>query len=295
MSKSLIASSKSAGAHGEDKWDVVIKPKSSFFSVPFREIWKYRDLLIMFIRRDVVTVYKQTILGPLWFVIQPIFTSLIYLIVFGQIAKVSTDGVPQILFYLAGVTLWTYFADSFNNTSKTFKDNEQIFGKVYFPRLIMPLSKVLGGLIKFFIQFCFFLLVWAYYFWGEGEITPTYYIFLLPVFLLLMAGYGLGFGIIFTSLTTKYRDLTFLIQFGVQLMMYATPVIYPISTVPDKYREIIMANPLTPILEGFKLAFLGAGTVTWGNLIYSFLVMIVVLFMGILIFNKTEKTFMDTV
>lgn len=276
-------------------WDLVIKPQSSLFNISWGDIWRYRDLLRMFIRRDIVTVYKQTILGPIWYVVQPILTSLIQMLIFGRIANISTDGTPQFLFYLAGNTLWLYFSESFNNTAKTFKDNENIFGKVYFPRLIMPLSKVIGGLIKFAIQFTFFLIVYFYLFYKGATIQPQKEIFLLPVLLILMAGYGLGAGIIFSSLTTKYRDLTFLLQFGVQLLMYASSVIVPFSAVPENYKPLIAANPLVHIIETFKYMFLGAGYFTWEGLAYAFGVMLVLLFTGIIIFNRTEKTFMDTV
>jgi lipopolysaccharide transport system permease protein len=216
--------------------------------------------------------------------------------VFGRIAKISTDGMPMILFYLSGIIVWNYFSESFNLTSQTFIKNQNIFGKVYFPRLIMPLSNVVSGLIKFFIQFGFFLVVYFYFiFSGNPAIKPNLYILLTPYLILLMAMLGLGFGIIFTSLTTKYRDLTFLIAFGVQLLMYASPVIYPVSSVPEQYRPLILANPITPVLECFKYGFLGSGSVTWGQLGYSTLFALVTLFIGIVIFNKTERTFMDTV
>lgn len=279
----------------EGGWDLEIKPQTSLLEINFREIWRYRDLLRMFIRRDIVTIYKQTILGPIWYIVQPIMTSLIQMLIFGRIANISTDGTPQFLFYLAGNTLWFYFSESFNSTSKTFKENENIFGKVYFPRLIMPLSKVVGGLIKFAIQFGFFIVMYLYFYFKGAVIEPQWQIALLPVLLVLMAGFGLGAGIIFSSLTTKYRDLTFLLQFGVQLLMYASSVIVPVSAVPDKYRDIILANPLVHIIESFKYMFLGAGYFTWEGLGYAFGVMLVLLFVGIVIFNRTEKTFMDTV
>jgi len=278
-----------------EQWDLVIKPRSSLLQIPWSEIWRYRDLLVMFIRRDVVTVYKQTILGPIWYVLQPILTSLIQLLIFNKIANISTDGTPPFLFYLAGNTLWAYFADSFNNTAKTFKDNTGIFGKVYFPRLIMPLSKIIGGLIKFGIQFTFFLVILLLFWYRGAEIIINPAIIFFPVLLFLMAGFGLGAGIIFSSLTTKYRDLTFLLQFGVQLLMYASSVIVPVSAVPEKYKDLILTNPLVHIIESFKYMFLGAGYYTYSGLLYSFAVMLILLFAGLLIFHKTEKTFMDTV
>ncbi len=278
-----------------DSWDIVITGKHSLLDFGIGELWRYRDLLLMFIKRDVVTVYKQTILGPIWFVVQPILTSLTYIIIFGKIAGISTDGIPPLLFYLSGITLWTFFSDSFNNTSKTFKDNEAIFGKVYFPRLIVPLSKIASGLIKFGIQFLLFLLVYLYYMQTDYAVVPNWTIAFIPLLLILMAGMGLGAGIIFTALTNKYRDLTFLIQFGVQLFMYATPVIYPVSTIPEQYKKLILLNPISPIMEAFKYSLLGAGSFDWFYLGYSSLFTIVLLLVGIVVFNKTEKTFMDTV
>ncbi|MCW3787744.1 ABC transporter permease [Plebeiibacterium sediminum] len=280
-----------------EDYDLIIRPKRHAFDINFKEIWAYRDLLRMFVKRDIITVYKQTVLGPIWFIVQPIMTTLIYIVVFGNIAKISTDGVPQPLFYLAGITIWNYFAESFNTTAKTFTENANIFGKVYFPRLIMPFAKVTSGLIKFGIQFILFMGVYSYYiFTGNATVNPNWNIALLPVYIMLMAAYGLGAGIIFTSLTTKYRDLTFLLAFGVQLLMYASPVIYPVSTIESpKLQMIALYNPFTPILEGFKYAFLGAGHFSWMNLIYSIVVAIVLLVSGIVIFHKTERNFIDTV
>lgn len=281
----------------EDKYDLIIRPKRHAFDINFKEIWQYRDLLLMFVKRDIITVYKQTILGPIWFIVQPILTTLIYIIVFGRIAKISTDGAPQVLFYLAGITIWNYFQESFNTTAKTFIENANIFGKVYFPRVIMPLAKVTSGLIKFCIQFGFFLLIYSYYLFTKADsIQPNWSIALLPIYILLMAIYGFSAGIIFTSWTTKYRDLTFLLTFGVQLLMYASPVIYPISTIESEtMRNILLLNPFTPILEGFKYAFLGAGYFSWGSLAYSSGIAIVLLLFGIITFHKTERNFIDTV
>lgn len=280
---------------GVEHWDLVITGKHSVLDFGLSELWRYRDLLMMFIRRDIITVYKQTILGPIWFVVQPILTSLTYIVIFGKIAGISTDGVPPLLFYLSGITLWTFFADGFNNTSKTFKDNEAIFGKVYFPRLIVPISKIASGLIKFGIQIALFLLVYAYYYMQDYSIQPNWTLVFMPLLLVLMAGIALGAGIIFTALTNKYRDLTFLIQFGVQLLMYATPVIYPVSAIPEKYQVLIMLNPISPIIEVFKYCLLGTGEFSLFYLGYSALFTLVLLMVGIVIFNKTEKTFMDTV
>ncbi|MEJ5265854.1 MAG: ABC transporter permease [Bacteroidales bacterium] len=278
-----------------EHWDLVIRPRRSIFDIDLKAIWEYRDLLTMFVRRDIVVVYKQTILGPIWFFVQPILTTLIYILVFGRIAKISTDGVPMILFYLSGVIMWNYFSECFNITAKTFTENANIFGKVYFPRLIMPLSKVISGLIKFGIQFALFLLVYFYFLFNTNSIHPNFNLLLVPYLVALMAILGLGFGIIFTSLTTKYRDLNFLIAFGVQLLMYATPVIYPVSAIPEKYKLYIMANPMTPIIEAFKNAFLGAGHISLWGLVYATLFTLVVFLLGILIFSKTEQNFIDTV
>ena len=293
--KEALSSGLSKKEKEEEQWDMVIKPQSHLLDINFRELWHYRDLLSMFVKRDVVTVYKQTILGPIWFVVQPVMTVLVFMLIFGKIAGLSTDGLPMVLFYLSGVIVWNYFAESFNSTSKTFIENADIFGKVYFPRLIMPFSKVTSGLIRFGIQFALFLAVFAYYYFVTDTIQPNAYILLFPFFIFLMAGYGFGFGIIFSSLTTKYRDLTFLIQFGVQLLMYATPVIYPLSTVEGKLRVLLLSNPFTHIIEGFRYAFLGSGAFTWEGLAYSTGLMIFFLVAGVITFNKVEKSFMDTV
>ncbi len=281
----------------DQDYNMIIRPKRHAFDIDFKEIWQYRDLLTMFVKRDVVTVYKQTILGPIWFIVQPILTTAIYIVVFGSIAKIPTDGVPMILFYLAGIVIWNYFAECFNSTSTTFTANAAIFGKVYFPRLIMPLSKVVSGLIKFAIQMGFFLVVYGYYLFTSNLVVPNYTLLLLPLYILIMAAMGLGAGIIFTSLTTKYRDLTFLITFGVQLLMYATPVIYPISTLEkgSTLWTVIMANPLTPLVEGFKYAFLGQGYFSWFAIGYSALFTTILLIVGIVVFHRTERNFIDTV
>ncbi|RMF30982.1 MAG: ABC transporter permease [Bacteroidetes bacterium] len=276
-------------------WDTIITPKKPAFEINFREVWRYRDLLLLFVKRDFAQVYKQTILGPLWFLIQPLFTTLIFTVIFGNLAGISTDGIPPMLFYLAGITNWNYFAECLNKTSTTFRDNQQIFGKVYFARLVMPLSIVLFNLIKYGIQFGLFLLIYLYFALKGAPVQPNEYILLFPLLVFMLAGLGLGFGLIITSMTTKYRDLMFLVQFGVQLFMYATPVIYPLSEVPEQYQVLAALNPLTSIMETFKYGFLGEGTFSWAYLGYSFVFMWVVLLFGIAVFNKTEKTFMDTV
>jgi lipopolysaccharide transport system permease protein len=276
-------------------WDIEIKAKPNFFQINLKEIWKYRDLLIMFIRRDFVTVYKQTILGPLWFFIQPILTTFTFVIIFGEIAQIKTGDIPQVLFYMSGVTIWNYFSDTLLTTSKTFTENASVFGKVYFPRIILPLSKVFSGLIKFLIQFLLFLVFFIYFYLTTDNIHPNWTILLLPFYISIMAVLGLGLGIIFSSLTTKYRDLTFLISFGIQLLMYATPVIYPLSKIPSKYLIYIQANPMTAIVERFRFSFLGTGDGSWTLLIYSATISVVIFCIGILLFNRVEKSFMDTV
>lgn len=280
-----------------EEWSTVIKPKSSLLSIDFREIWQYRDLYRMFVKRDIVTWYKQTILGPLWFFIQPIMTTIMFMVVFGGIAKISTDGLPQPLFYLAGICLWQYFAESLNQTSKTFIDNANVFGKVYFPRLVVPMATVTSNLVRLAIQMGLFLLVFGYYMiFTSAPVHPNIYALLTPVLILILAGLALGFGILFSSLTTKYRDLVFLLSFIVQLWMYATPVIYPLSTISDPRLKMLMqANPLSSIMETFKFGMLGVGEFSWAALGYSAGFMIVLLALGIIVFNRIQKTFMDTV
>ncbi len=281
--------------HDIENWDITISSGRGYIDFNFRELWRYRDLLMMFVKKDIITVYKQTILGPVWFVLQPILTTVIFVFVFGNIAKIGTDGVPPILFYLGSITIWNYFSETLNITSKTFTDNASIFGKVYFPRLILPLSKVVSGLMKFLIQFCLFLIVWLFYLsTNNGNITPNIYLLLTPFLLLIMAGLSLGFGLFITSLTTKYRDLAFLVAFGVQLLMYATPVIYPLSSVHN-HRLLLLLNPLTAIFETFKYGFLGSGTFSFIWLMYSFGFTSLLLLAGVVIFNKVEKRFIDTV
>lgn len=281
----------------EEHWSYSIRSKSTFSLQSLKEVWNYRDLLVMFVKRDIVTNYKQTILGPLWFFIQPILTTLMFIIIFNRVAKLSTDEVPPILFYLSGITAWNYFAECLTKTSTTFKDNAYIFGKVYFPRLILPLSIVFSNLLKFMIQFGLFISILLYFaISGNNQPVISWHLLLIPFLLFLMAGIALGSGMLITSLTTKYRDLTFLIQFGVQLLMYATPVIYPLSTVMNsKYHLFILANPMTSVIETFRVAFLGKGIFNWMHLLYSFLVMLVLLFIGYYLFSKTEKSFADTV
>jgi lipopolysaccharide transport system permease protein len=279
----------------KEQWDLVIKPQQKLLNFNLKEIWQYRDLLTLFVKRDVVTVYKQTVLGPVWFFIQPIMTMLVYVVVFGNIAGISTDGIPKPLFYLSGIIIWNYFSECFMQTSSTFSTNQDMFGKVYFPRLIMPLSKVVSGLIKFVIQFILFLAVYIYFIANGVVVSISLSILLIPFLMFLMAGLGLGFGLIFTSMTTKYRDLKFLIQFGVQLLMYATPIIYPMSLIEGNLKTIINLNPLAHIVEAFKFSFLGRGELSMYGLLYATVFTVVVLVVGVLVFNKTERNFVDTV
>lgn len=276
-------------------WTEEIKAESSLFAINFREIWHYRDLLFMLVKRDFITFYKQTILGPLWFIVQPLLTTLIFVVLFGNIAKLSTDGIPQLAFYLAGITIWNYFSESLTKTSSVFTANASIFGKVYFPRLIMPLSIVASSLLKFAVQFALFILVVLYYTFVAQSIQPNLWILITPVLILLMALFALGVGMIFSSLTTKYKDLTFLLAFGIQLFMYITPVVYPSSALPEKFQILARINPLSSIFECFRYAYLGTGTFTIADLLISTLVIVFLFFAGVLVFNKVEKSFMDTV
>lgn len=281
-----------------DSWDFVIEPHDSLFSLKLREVWQYRDLLRMYVKRDLVTYYKQTILGPLWFFIQPAITTIMFMLVFGGIAGISTDGLPQPLFYMAGLLCWNYFADCLNRCSATFTANQNVFGKVYFPRLVVPLSITLSNLVKMGVQAILFLIIYIYYICVGYGCQINEYALLLPLLILMLAGLGLGFGLIISSVTTKYRDLTFLITFGVQLWMYATPVIYPLSTLaknhPD-YVWLMQANPMTSIIETFKFAFLGSGMFSWSYLLYSLSFTVIVMLLGILTFNKVERNFIDVV
>lgn len=285
-----------------------IEPKKKWLDVDLKGLWHYRDLYYMNVKRDLITQYKQTIMGPLWYVIQPMLTTIMYMLVFGGLAGISTDGVPQPLFYLCGVCLWTYFSSCFTSCSNVFTANQNVFGKVYFPRLVVPLGSVTSNLIRFAIQFGLFLVVFVYYivvkdyvpsfgfFNDYGCVLGTFLTFLLPILLVFMVGmHALSWGLIITSLTTKYRDLTLLVTFGVQLLMYATPVIYPLSFAPMQYRVFLNANPLTPIFEAFKYAFVGAGTFDVISLGYSFITLCVVMFFAVILFNRTEQRFMDTV
>ena len=281
----------------DKNWDIIISPNHSLLSLNFKQVWRYRDLLAMFVRRDFVAQYKQTILGPIWFFIQPVITTLMFTVIFGKVAKLPTNGIPHELFYMSGVVLWNYFSDCLSKTSETFTANANIFGKVYFPRLVVPLSIIISALLKLGVQF---LLLASFYIYflaaGEIEFTINKYFLLLPVLITFMAGLGLGFGVLVSSMTTKYRDLKFLLQFGVQLAMYASPVVYPLSLVAgSKFEWLIKLNPMTAIIESFRFGLLGKGALEWSLLGYCGGFTIVLLIIGIVVFNRTEKSFMDTV
>ena len=279
-----------------ETWDMVIQPQRSLLDLRLGELWRYKDLVMLFVRRDFVSVYKQTILGPLWYLIQPLLTTITFTVIFGNIASLPTDGLPQFLFYMSGTVVWSYFASCLTKTSETFVQNANLFGKVYFPRLAVPVSILISNLITFLIQFAMFLVFVLYFVLRGTDIQVNWlWIALSPVLMLMMAGLGLGFGIIISSLTTKYRDLRFLVTFGASLLMYATPVIYPASSIPERFQWVIQANPMTSVIEAFRYGYLGAGTVDIGHLLYSFGFMLVVVIIGSIIFNRVEQTFMDTV
>jgi lipopolysaccharide transport system permease protein len=280
--------------NSDEDWDIEIEGSISLFDLNFKDVWYYRDLLFLFVKRDFISFYKQTILGPIWFFIQPLFTTIIYTFIFSSLAHISTDGLPQPLFYLAGITAWNYFADCITKTSTVFRDNANIFGKVYFPRLILPLSIVFSNLVRFGVQMILFLAMMVYY-WHNSTLSPNWALLMFPVLVLMMALLGLGLGLIVTAMTTKYRDLAFLVTFGVQLMMYTTTVVYPLSTAPVKFRHIIELNPMTGIIEAFRYSFLGKGEFSAWSIGYSAIVTVAVLILGIIIFDMTEKTFVDTV
>lgn len=280
----------------EEPWDIEIAPSSGLLNLDLKSVWKYRDLLMLLVKRDFVAFYKQTVLGPIWFFVQPLLTTAMYLLIFGRVAKLSTDDLPGLLFYISGVTCWNYFSESLTKTSDTFIANANIFGKVYFPRLVIPLSIIVSNLIRLGIQFALFLVVWGYFLVTDDRVQPQWeWMILLPILVVLMAGLSLGLGVIFSSMTTKYRDLRFLLSFGIQLLMFATPVVYPLSLAPEKYRWLIVANPFTAIIETFRFIFMGKGVFDFTYLAYSAISTLVIVLLGILIFNKVEKSFMDTV
>ena len=280
----------------EKEWTMIIRPQEKLWKIDLKEVWAYRDLITLFVKRNIVVQYKQTILGPLWYLIQPVLTVIMNMVVFGGIAHMSTDGIPQALFYMAGNVCWFYFSDCLNQTSSTFVANQAMFGKVYFPRMVVPISTVMSNLLRFGIQLLLFIAFWIYFFVSGSDIHLTWAILLVPVLIVMLAGLGLGFGILISSMTTKYRDLTILFTFVVQLWMYATPIVYPMSMVTNEtLHTIIMLNPMTSIIEAFKYATLGQGYFSWGALGYSFAFMSILMLWGIIIFNKVQRSFMDTV
>ena len=281
-----------------DNWDLVIRGNSRLIDFQIRDILRYKDLLFLFVKRDFAIFYKQTILGPLWFIFQPLMTTLVFSVVFNRIANISTDQMPPILFYMSGIIIWNYFSSCLNDTASTFKTNASIFGKVYFPRIIVPLSKVLSGLINFLVQFTFFTCIYIYFLFFEHnqKLEPSMELFfLVPLMVFQMAMLGQGMGMAISSLTIKYRDLTYLIGFGTQLMMYASPIVYPLSSVPEKYKYLIYANPVTPIIEGFRFIFLGTGVFNFSLIIISSLITSFFFFTGLIFFNKAEKSFIDSI
>ena len=277
------------------EWTLILRPKRNLLDVNLHELWQYRDLIMLFVKRDFVSKFKQTILGPLWFIIQPLLTTIMFTIIFGNIAGISTSGIPKMLFYMTGIVGWTYFSTCLNDTLQTFIKNASLFGKVYFPRLALPISIVISNLVSFIIQFIFLCFFLGWFMIKGADVCPTILVLWLPFLVFLMAALGLGFGIIISSLTTKYRDLSHLVAFGVSLWMYATPIIYPLSQIPDKYKIYVMLNPMTSVVETFKTALLGVGQIHYLQLLYSFCFSLVLLAIGVVTFNKVEKTFMDTV
>ncbi|MGO8764084.1 MAG: ABC transporter permease [Limisphaerales bacterium] len=295
MSENLQTNVPAHSAAADEGWTTVLTPHRGWLDWRLKQLWRYRDLISLFVWRDFVSVYKQTILGPLWHIIQPLMTTIVFTVIFGKVANLPTDGIPKFLFYLSGIVGWTYFANNINKTSSTFVGNSALLGKVYFHRLVIPISIAISNLISFAIQLGIFLAFFIVYHVKGAPVQFTGWIFCTPLFVLMLAGYGLGGGIIVSALTTRYRDLTQLVAFGIQLLMYATPVILPMSSMSAKYQWVLKYNPLTPIIEGFRRGFLGVGDVTAQQLGISFGVMVVVLLVGIMLFTHVEKTFMDTV
>ena len=282
-----------------ENWLYTISPKKKLVDFNFKEIWRYRDLLFLFVKRDIITVYKQTILGPLWFLIQPLFTAVVFTLIFNNLGQIETGAVPAFLFNMTGITAWNYFKECLSGTSDTFVKNQAIFGKVYFPRVIMPMTVTISNLLKFGIQLLIFLLFYLYYYFSGSHISPNAHIVLLPFYVLIMALLGLGFGMILSSLTTKYRDLTVLVSFGVSLLMYLSAVPYPVAEAKAKFptyiSNFVEYNPLTQVVEGFRYMLLNTGSFDWSKFIYTLIISIVVFLLGLVIFNRTEKSFIDTV
>lgn len=278
-----------------EQWDLIIKPKNGWFDIDLRELWRYRDLISMFIMRDFVTVYKQTILGPLWYIIQPLFTTVVFTIIFGKVAKISTDSLPPFLFYMSGNVVWGYFAATLTSTSNTFNSNAHIFGKVYFPRLTVPLATVLVNFLQFFIQLALFLAFYLYFYLAGAPVQPTAWLLLLPLLMVQMALLCLGLGILLSSMTTKYKDLRFAMTFLIQLWMYATPVVYPLSQIPDWLLPWYVLNPMVAIVESFRRMFFGTSAVQLSQIGLSWLMTLFILFIGVVLFSRIEKTFTDTI
>ncbi len=279
----------------QEDWSLIIRPRRRLLDIDIKALWRYRDLWWMYVKRDIITYYKQTILGPLWFFIQPVFTTVMYMFVFGGLAGISTDGAPQPLFYLSGIMLWNYFSSSFAASSNVFSGNASVFGKVYFPRLVVPLAGLTSNLLKMLIQMLLFIAVYVGYLIAGQSLSINWTLLLFPFYVLLLAFHAMSWGLIVSALTAKYRDLNFLVSFGLQLFMYATPIIYPLSVAGEKYRWVLELNPMTPVFEAFKYGCLGCGHFSWNGLLYSTAFMAVVLFVSVIVFNRTEQTFMDTV
>lgn len=294
MDTDTVAKRKTNSMQKDSEWDQVIQAKTKWHHLQLKEVWKYKDLLFLFAKRDFLAAYKQTVLGPLWFIIQPLLTTITFTIIFGNIAKLSTEGIHPIVFYLSGITMWSYFAECLTRTSSTFVSNKSLFGKVYFPRLIMPLSFILTSLLKFGIQFGLLLCFWFYYLFTTNELHPNKFLLFLPLLIIMMSVLGLGFGMIISSMTTKYRDLSFLVGFGLQLLMYASPIIYPISSVPAKFQWLLHINPMTSIISNFKYGLMGIGNPDLGGLLYSGIFGFITILTGTIVFNIIEKRFIDT-
>jgi len=277
-----------------DYWDSVIEPRSSWLSINLRELYNYKDLVALFVRRDFVSQYKQTLLGPIWFFIQPVFTTLIFTVIFGRVAGIATDGIPHPIFYMSGIVIWNYFADCLTKSSETFQLNQTLFGKVYFPRLIVPLSVIVSNLIKLGVQLILLFGFILYYIFNGHQLLNAYLV-LFPFYIIIIAFLGLGLGLIISSMTTKYRDLRFLIQFGVQLAMYATPIVYPLSIISESNRFWILLNPVSSVVEGFRFSLFGSGFISLEWTLYSLIVSIIVLFLGVVVFNRVERSFIDTI
>jgi lipopolysaccharide transport system permease protein len=279
-----------------EPWSFIITPKNKWYKINLKEIWEYRDLILIFVKRDIISIYKQTILGPLWFLLGPLFTVFTYTFLFSEVAHLSTDGLPGPLFYLGGTTLWNYFQACFNGASTTFTANAGMFGKVYFPRLVTPISLMISNLLKLSFQFLTYIGFLVFYHLKLPNIVFHFELLhLIPIVILILAMLAMGFGIIVSSFTSKYRDLTMIVGIGITLLMYATPVMYPVSAIPELYKPYLYLNPISPLVEIFRYVFTGKGTFTWMQLVYSFFVAFIILFVGIFIFNRTEKTFMDTI